>query len=119
MTSDFRIVDQARHNRRIRNDYQGKMQVQGSGYADDIVLFFESTNDLQKALVTINTTFDRFGLRVNTQKTDTMIFNFNSNEKINPTSICSLNGHKKTTQKPCNISVAKLTTINQDSENLR
>lgn len=47
-----------------------------SGYADDLMLVFDSKKDLQKALDEMNSTFDRFSLKLNSSKTKTMIFNF-------------------------------------------
>ena len=59
------------------------------GYADDIVLVFETNAQLQAGLVTLNHTFKRFGLQINISKTKSMIFNFNKTKVI-----CSLEGGK-------------------------
>ena len=54
------------------------------GYADDIVLVFETNAQLQAGLVTLNHTFKRFGLQINISKTKSMIFNFNKAEEEYP-----------------------------------
>ena len=64
------------------------------GYADDIVLVFETNAQLQAGLVTLNHTFKRFGLQINISKTKSMIFNFNKTEEEYPDVICSLEGGK-------------------------
>ena len=91
---DHRIIDSALQNKRIRNDYYGTATVKGSGYADDIVNFFETADDLQKALLILNNVFERFGLQINCSKTETKIINFLGQEGTYPQSICSLRGTK-------------------------
>ena len=46
------------------------------GYADDLVLVFEDTDNLQKGLNTLNETFKRYHLTINVTKMKTMIFNY-------------------------------------------
>ena len=91
---DYRIIDSARQNKRIRNDYYGTATIKGSGYADDIVNFFETADDLQKALLILNNVFESFGIQINCSKTETMIINFLGQEGTYPQSICSLKGTK-------------------------
>ena len=57
--------------------YQGEHDADWSGYADDLELFFEKLEDLQKGLEILHTVFTRFGFTVNIKKTKTMIFNYN------------------------------------------
>ena len=63
------------------------------GYADDIVLCFETQDLLQKAVDILSDTFKRFNLNINVSKTKTMIIN-NNNANEYPTSICSLEGKR-------------------------
>ena len=86
---DFRITDAARQNRRLR-DYQGNTENRGSGYADDIELFFHTAEDLQRAVTKLESLFEQFGLNINAKKTVTMIINFKGEDKNYPQSICSL-----------------------------
>ena len=60
------------------------------GYADDIVLCFETRDLLQKAVDVLSDTFKRFNLNINVSKTKTMIINNNDALNEYPTSICSL-----------------------------
>ena len=43
------------------------------GYVDDIVFVFETIAQLQASLITLNKTFRRFGLQINTPRTKSMI----------------------------------------------
>jgi len=61
--------------------YRGDHSADWSGYADDIELFLENINDLEKALKILHSLFNRFGLHINIKKTKTMIFNFKYVEK--------------------------------------
>ena len=69
--------------------YQGEHDVGWSGYADDLELFFENLQDLQKGLEILHSVFTRFGLTVNIKKTKTMIFNYEgeSENELYPESI--------------------------------
>ena len=64
------------------------------GYADNIVLVFDDEQNLKKPLKQMNNTFKRCQPNINTQKTDTMILNFNGTEDDYPETICKLNGYK-------------------------
>lgn len=62
------------------------------GYADDLVLMFESCSDLQKALDLLDKTFTRFELEINISKTKTMILNHDCLQTAYPASIVHLKG---------------------------
>ena len=63
------------------------------GYADDGVLFCWSLNELKTSVKIIRETFSEFGLNVNTDKTETMIFNWHtSTHGSYPNSLITLNG---------------------------
>ena len=49
--------------------YKGEHDVDWSGYAVDLELFFESVKDLEKGLELLHKLFQRFGLSVNISKT--------------------------------------------------
>ena len=72
--------------------YQGEHDVDWSDYADDLELFFENLQDLQKGLEILHSVFTWFGLTVNIKKTKTMIFNYEgeSENEIYPESIVTL-----------------------------
>ena len=64
------------------------------GYADDLVLVFEDTDNLQKGLGTLNETFKRYHLTINVTKTKTMIFNYhyiNDDGTTYPQAISTIN----------------------------
>ena len=61
------------------------------GYADDLVLFINSQPGLQNATEILDTLFSKFGLSINTTKTETMIINFHE-EANYPESIITLRG---------------------------
>ena len=81
---DFRIIDSARPYRKIQDDYHGNTKNEGSRYADDITYFFKTAEDFQRALLILNDISERFGLTINTKKTQTMIFNFFGEDKCYP-----------------------------------
>jgi len=83
------------------------------GYADDIVLVFETNDQLQAGLVTLNHTFRRLGLQINISKTKSMIFNFNKTEEEYPDVICSLEGVRLITLKCSNILNITSTLMNR------
>ena len=56
--------------------YHGDNLVNWSGYADDLELFLENVNDLQKALTILHSVLSKFGLHINIKRTKTMIFKF-------------------------------------------
>ena len=68
----YRIPESASHIDRERVGYH---HIDWIGYADDLILTFESKQDLQRALSILNETFDSFSLSINTTKTKTMILN--------------------------------------------
>ena len=61
------------------------------GYADDLVLAFESIENLNRGLKILNDVFKRFGLTMNVSKTKTMIFNYIGTSDEYPKSIASVN----------------------------
>ena len=54
----------------------GNLIVDWIGYADDLVIFFESSDHLEKGMKLLSETFTRFNLQINVTKTKTMILNF-------------------------------------------
>ena len=83
----YRIPESASKNQR---ESTGNIKTTWIGYADDLILLFESKFDLQRALTLINDKFTKFGLAINVSKTKTMVFN-DANECY-PEVICKLNG---------------------------
>ena len=72
----YRIRPTACTREERMSGYHGDHLVDWSGYADDLELFLENVNDLQKALTILHSVFSKFGLHINIKKTKTMIFNF-------------------------------------------
>ena len=72
--------------------YTGDHKANWCGYADDIELFFETPDDLQKGITVLHSIFKRFGLNMNIKKTKNMILNFNyvEDQAIYPESIIQL-----------------------------
>ena len=67
--------------------------VDWSDYADDLELFFEDEDNLQKGLDLLDETFRRYHLSINITKTKTMIINYryvNNDISMYPNSIVSL-----------------------------
>ena len=56
----------------------GKSFLEWCGYADDLVLFVNLREGLQKAAETLDNLFLKFGLAINVSKTETMIINCNT-----------------------------------------
>ena len=82
----YRIPARASSSKRTRIGFN---QVDWIGYADDLMLAFDSKRDLQKALNVMNATFERFSLKLNASKTKSMIFNFVESSEY-PNSIAQL-----------------------------
>ena len=51
----------------------GEHDVDWSGYADDLELFFEDPESMQKAIELLDETFKRYNLTINVSKTKKMI----------------------------------------------
>ena len=62
------------------------------GYADDIVLIFEDTKNMQRAINLLTTTFSSYHLELNISKTKSMILNHQYLNTDYPTSIAIVNG---------------------------
>lgn len=63
-----------------------------SGYADDSAFITWSANDLQLSMNILHQVFSEYGLTINLEKTETMIFNWNpSVDGVYPNSIITLN----------------------------
>ena len=58
------------------------------GYADDLILFLLNQTDLQRATSLLNELFTRYGLAINTLKTESMILNYS--ESHYPESIVNI-----------------------------
>ena len=68
------------------------MHLNWIGYANDIVLMFDSIKKLQNAINILNQTLRRFSLTINVSKTKSMIVNYQLNDEQYPESIVNLNG---------------------------
>ena len=63
------------------------------GYADDLGVFSWTESDLSTSLNVLSEVFKEFGLNINLDKTETMIFNWNEQDQNNyPKFILTLNG---------------------------
>lgn len=91
-TLRYRIRATATTREDRQTQYQGDHTIDWSGYADDLMLVFENTDELQKALIILNNTFMRFHLQINIAKTKTMIVNSHQHFASYPATICKLNG---------------------------
>lgn len=85
----YRIPECASQNKREQIGYH---QIDWIGYADDLILTFESRKDLQCALKILDETFQKFSLSINSTKTKTMILNHQYIGEAYPETICQLNG---------------------------
>ena len=68
----------------------GDMLIDWSGYADDLMLFFDDENSLRLGLKILDETFLRYRLKINPSKTKTMILNHQYNGIDYPCSISTL-----------------------------
>ena len=68
----------------------GDMLVDWSGYADDLMLFFDDENSLRLGLKILDETFQRYRLKINPSKTKTMILNHQYKGIDYPISISTL-----------------------------
>ena len=72
----------------------GDMTIDWSGYADDLMLFFDDEKSLGEGLRILDEVFSKYRLKINTSKTKTMILNQQHEERDYPSSIASLNGEQ-------------------------
>ena len=79
-TTPFRIIDDARINKRDKN-YSVTVVNAGTAYADDLVLCFPDNANFQNGISILQNTFTDFGLTINATRTKSMIFNFHANEE--------------------------------------
>ena len=79
--------------RQQRNIHQlsGSQRLRMISYADDIVLLCENIEELSKIAEIYDKTFSRFGLKISTDKTETMAFNVDEEIKAKP-SLISVRG---------------------------
>ena len=68
----------------------GDMIIDWSGYADDLMLFFDDENSLRLGLKILDETFQRYRLKINPSKTKTMILNHQYTGINYPCSISTL-----------------------------
>ena len=68
----------------------GYHEVKWTGYADDLVLFFENVSDMRKAMQILCETFGCYGLEINKSKTKTMILNHQLTGEEYPGTIISI-----------------------------
>ena len=85
----YRIPSYASKSERTRF---GSQKLNWIGYADDIVLMFDSMKKLQNAINILNQTLRRFSLTINVSKTKSVIVNYQLNDEQYPESIVNLNG---------------------------
>ena len=89
----YNIPDEARN--RTQKAYapaSGQYDDNGCGYADDLAVAAWTIEDLQIIINILYQVFSEFGLAINLDKTETMIFNWNcSLDGDYPQSIASIN----------------------------
>jgi len=78
-----------RHASQTDTAAAGSFDMDWIGYADDLLFTFDDKVSLQRGLKLLNSTFQRFNLKINVTKTKTMILNC---ENDYPDTIASLNG---------------------------
>ena len=61
----------------------GELLIDWLGYADDLVLFFDDIDSLKSGFELLNSTFKRYELEINYDKTKTMIFNYEGDQYPN------------------------------------
>ena len=79
---------------RSKKDLSGSYLIDWIGYADDLILTFTTKSSLQIALTELNDTFSRFGLKINSSKTKTMILNQQHVSTRYPKTICHIAGEE-------------------------
>ena len=78
---------------KARAPASGTLEDSECGYADDGVIFCWSEEELKTSMDILNQVFYEFGLNINNEKTETMVFNWQpSIHGQYPTSIITLNG---------------------------
>ena len=82
------IPPSATSNKRMKI---GTHTIDWVGYADDILLVFESNEDLQHALNIMSTVFDRYHLQLNVTKTKKMLLTQQYLNTVYPESIATVN----------------------------
>ena len=70
----------------------GTQKVDWVGYADDIVLNFEDTKNMQRAIDLLSSIFTRYHLEINVSKTKSIIMNHQYLNTDYPTSIVNIHG---------------------------
>jgi len=80
--------DERMKMRRDNIPMYGTKTIPWNGYADDLILFLLTSSDLQKATELLDITFTNFGLKINAQKTESMVLNHSQNQY--PASILTL-----------------------------
>jgi len=85
----YRIPSSATTQQRCK---VGTQTIDWIGYADDIVLNFEDTENMQHAMDLLSTTFRRYHLEINISKTKSIILNYQSPNTDYPTSIVKIDG---------------------------
>ena len=70
----------------------GDMKIDWSGYADDLMIFFNDKNSLESGVNKLDIIFKQYGLSINCTKTKTMILNQHYSNDEYPITIASLRG---------------------------
>ena len=86
----FDIGNYATREQRSKHRTRGNATCPWSGYADDVILFIENIDDMQRAATLLDKTFTRFNLQINKSKTELMTID-PSGEDQNTTSKISIN----------------------------
>ena len=74
-----------------RTNRHGQLNLSWLGYADDLVLFFDNDTNLRKGAKLLDSVFGKFLLKINYNKTKTMIFNYQLQNSSYPDTILTLN----------------------------
>ena len=95
---NYRVISTATtREERSSKTHFGKHDVDWSGYADDLELFFEDLESMQKAIELLDETFKRYNLAINVSKTKTMILNYkyiNNDNSTYPEFLITLNNER-------------------------
>ena len=67
--------DERMEMRRKNVPMYGTKPIPWNGYADDLILFLLTSLDLQKATELLDIIFTNFRLKINAQKSESMVFN--------------------------------------------
>lgn len=81
------------HVKRTFQPVKSNLRLKSLYYADDTVLFFKNTEAVSQGLQTLDKIFDNYGLKLNYDKTETMVINGSLDETLQD-SLLEINGQK-------------------------